>query len=80
MTHVHPSLYPTSACPLCGAHANLAHIIWAFPTDYFREAPSEERWAASLRSPEPVLQVRLLKRAVDFAERHQHTVTTSSPP
>ncbi|KAG0421931.1 hypothetical protein HPB47_002209 [Ixodes persulcatus] len=34
VTHIHPSLYPTSAGPLCGAHANLAHIIWALAPGY----------------------------------------------
>ncbi|KAG0430154.1 hypothetical protein HPB47_022970, partial [Ixodes persulcatus] len=60
MTHIHPSLYPTSACPLCGAHANLAHIIWACPQDPFPEIPSEE-------SPDPDLQARLVKRAEEVA-------------
>ncbi|KAG0424091.1 hypothetical protein HPB47_000159 [Ixodes persulcatus] len=79
MTHIHPSLYPTSACPLCGAHANLAHIIWACPRDPFPEIPSEERWEASLRSPDPDLQARLVKRAEEVAGKPRPTATTGPP-
>ncbi|KAG0419432.1 hypothetical protein HPB47_004115 [Ixodes persulcatus] len=79
MTHIHPSLYPTSACPLCGAHANLAHIIWACPQDPFPEIPSEERWEASLRSPDPDLQARLVKRAEEVAGKPRPTATTGPP-
>ncbi|KAG0438040.1 hypothetical protein HPB47_017172 [Ixodes persulcatus] len=79
MTHIHPSLYPTSACPLCGAHANLAHIIWACLQDPFPEIPSEERWEASLRSPDPDLQARLVKRAEEVAGKPRPTATTGPP-
>ncbi|KAG0425774.1 hypothetical protein HPB47_027080 [Ixodes persulcatus] len=79
MTHIHPSLYPTSVCPLCGAHANLAHIIWACPQDPFPEIPSEERWEASLRSPDPDLQARLVKRAKEVAGKPRPTATTGPP-
>ncbi|KAG0416676.1 hypothetical protein HPB47_006213 [Ixodes persulcatus] len=72
MTHIHPSLYPTSACPLCGAHANLAHIIWACPQDPFPEIPSEE-------SPDPDLQARLVKRAEEVAGKPRPTATTRPP-
>ncbi|KAG0433430.1 hypothetical protein HPB47_019916 [Ixodes persulcatus] len=80
MTHIHPSLYPTSVCPLCGAHANLAHIIWACPQDPFPEIPSEKRWEASLRSPDPDLQARLVKRAEEVAGKPRPTATTGPQP
>ncbi|KAG0420067.1 hypothetical protein HPB47_003696 [Ixodes persulcatus] len=72
MTHIHPSLYPTSACPLCGAHANLAHIIWACPQDPFPEIPSEE-------SPDSDLQARLVKRVEEVAGKPRPTATTGPP-
>ncbi|KAG0425032.1 hypothetical protein HPB47_027776 [Ixodes persulcatus] len=72
MNHIHPSLYPTSACPLCGAHANLAHIIWACPQDPFPEIPSEE-------SPDQDLQARLVKRAEEVAGKPRPTASTGPP-
>ncbi|KAG0434731.1 hypothetical protein HPB47_018912 [Ixodes persulcatus] len=79
MTHIHLSLYPTSVYPLCGAHTNLAHIIWACPQVPFPEIPSEEGWEASLRSPDPDLQAHLVKRAEEVAGRPRPMATTGPP-
>ncbi|KAG0431724.1 hypothetical protein HPB47_021518 [Ixodes persulcatus] len=51
------------------------HLHW----DRFPEIPSEERWEASLRSPDPDLQVRPVKRAKEVAGRPRPTATTGPP-
>ncbi|KAG0413633.1 hypothetical protein HPB47_009237, partial [Ixodes persulcatus] len=79
MTHIHPSLYPNSACPLCGAHANLAHINWVCPQNSFPKIPSDERWETSLRGPDPNLQACLAKRVEEVAGRPWPTATTGPP-
>lgn len=78
LTHVHPTLYPTSACCLCGSHATLSHVIWACPKNPFPEISSEERLEAALRSSDPDLQARLVARAAEIADQFTLTAINAS--
>ncbi|KAH9385081.1 hypothetical protein HPB48_027118 [Haemaphysalis longicornis] len=80
----HHDAYPAQPLPNFGVP-----LMWrpcrpgphhlGMPPEPFREIPSEERWEASLCSPDPDLQVRLVNRAEEVTEKHRPRVTTSSP-
>ncbi|KAH9359917.1 hypothetical protein HPB48_011057 [Haemaphysalis longicornis] len=54
-----PAKWPAAVSKIGGFQVrDRTHIIWACPQDPFPEIPSEERWEASLRSPDPDLQVK----------------------
>ncbi|KAM7296761.1 hypothetical protein ISCGN_021916 [Ixodes scapularis] len=67
LTHIFPSMYPTSECTLCGDKATLPHIIWACPQDPFPSIPSHDEWETSLRSSDPEVQSALVERAKEVA-------------
>lgn len=65
--HIHPSEFPSSACPLCGEHASLSHSIWECPQDPFPLITSSEQWREALGSSDRTIQEALVKRATEVA-------------
>ncbi|KAG0433960.1 hypothetical protein HPB47_019443 [Ixodes persulcatus] len=75
LTHIFPSMYPTSEYTLCGDKATLPHIIWACPQDPFPSMPSHDEWETSLRSSDPEVQSALVERAKEVAAKTATTRT-----
>lgn len=65
--HIHPSVYPSPFCPLCGDKATVQHHMWACPYDPLPQINSSELWEAALSCSDPERQKIIIARATKVA-------------
>lgn len=76
--HIHPTLFPSPNCPLCGALATVSHSMWACPNDPFPNIRCDEQWEGALGSSDPGIQISLVNRATAVAARLTPAATPPS--